>query len=335
MQQVLNENSRKERYNNGLIGLVFIICISLGLVFILGKKVFPKFFNKKIVIERDLAEERYYSTFLETEDSYSKWEPNEYESSGSGPEIVGESAVLININSGETLFKKNAQEERPIASLVKIMTGVIALEHKNVEEEIIVSSEAAEIGENVMGISAGEVYTLEELLYGLMLNSGNDAAYAIAEGVAGDVETFIKWMNIKAKELNLNDSHFGCPSGLFDGTHSTPIDLVKLSRYAMQKPKFREIVRTYELEFPYSEKHKYIYLWNQTNLLTTYPGVEGIKTGYTEDAGLCLVTYVKNENVELIGVVLDSVDRKGDMILMLDYGFQSLGIAIEHTLLEY
>jgi len=335
MQQLLNENFRERRHNKGSIGLVFVICLGLGLAFILGKEVFPRFFNEKIVIEKDLAEERYYSTFIKTEDLYSKWEPGDYKNSGSGPEVMAELAVLIDVNSGKILFEKNALEVRPIASLVKIMTGIVALEHKGVEEEIIVSENAAEIGENIMGISAGEVYTLEELLYGLMLNSGNDAAHAIAEGVGGDVETFTKWMNIKAKELNLNDSYFGCPSGLFDGTRSTPIDLVKLSRYAMQNEKFREIVKTYELEFPYSEKHKYIYLWNQTNLLTTYPGVEGIKTGYTEEAGLCLITYAKNENVELIGVVLNSVDRKGDMIMMLDYAFEKSDVSIEHNLLGY
>ncbi|MFH1648757.1 MAG: D-alanyl-D-alanine carboxypeptidase, partial [Patescibacteria group bacterium] len=217
----------------------------------------------------------------------------------------------------------------------KIMTAVVALEHKNLDEEIIISPQASEIGENVMGISAGEVYTLEEMLYGLMLNSGNDAAYAIAEGVAGDVDTFVKWMNIKAEEINLSDSFFGGPSGLYGGTYSTAIDLVKLSYYAMKKETFREIVKTYELEFPYSEKHKYIYLWNQTNLLTTYPGVAGIKTGYTEDAGLCLVTYAENEGRELIGVILNSIDRKGDMILVLDYGFQLLGVTVEHHLLDY
>jgi D-alanyl-D-alanine carboxypeptidase len=181
-----------------------------------------------------------------------------------------------------------------------------------------------------MALSAGEVYTLEELLYGLILNSGNDAAYAIAEGVAGNVETFVKWMNMKAEELNMSGTEIFCPSGLNDETYSSAVDLVKLSRYAMQNEDFRRIAGTFSIELPYSEKHKYLYLENQTNLLTTYPGVGGIKTGYTEEAGLCLATYAKNEDIELVGVVLNAVNRKFDMIIMLDYGFSLFGIEPEH-----
>ncbi|MFC1700330.1 D-alanyl-D-alanine carboxypeptidase family protein [Patescibacteria group bacterium] len=335
MEDIKNIKAEKERNNSKNIGLVLFIFILFGFVFVFGKKLFTRFIGRAIVIQKDLAEERYYSTYLTSEDIFSDWEPHKSEKAGNGPEIVGESGVLVDISSGEIIFEKNAYEQRPVASLVKIMTAVVALEHKNLDEEIIISKEAAEVGENVMGVSEGEVYTLEELLYGLMLNSGNDAAYAIAEGVAGDLDTFKKWMNLKAKELNLHDSYFGCPSGLHDGTYSTAVDLVKLSRYAMKNETFREIVNTYELEFPYSEKHNYIYLWNQTNLLTTYPGVGGIKTGYTEEAGLCLVTYAENEGKELTGVVLNSFDRKGDMILMLDFGFQFLGVSIEHQLLDY
>lgn len=325
----------KRRNNNGILGIVLLLLVFLGLSFIFKGVILEKIFDKNLVIKKDLSEERYYSTYLNSKNISPNWEPQKSEESETGPEIIGTSGVLVDITSGKILFEKNAYEQKPIASLVKIMTAVVALEHKDINDEILISSEAAEVGENSMGISQGELYTLEELLYGLLLNSGNDAAYAVAEGVAGDVDTFVEWMNIKAKELNLNDSFFGGPSGLYGGTYSTAIDLVKLSRYAMQNETFREIVKTYEMEYPYSGKHKYIYLWNQTNLLTTYPGVEGIKTGYTEEAGLCLVTYAQNDGKELIGVVLNSIDRKGDMILMLDYGFQSLGIVVEHHLLDY
>ena len=244
-------------------------------------------------------------------------------------EISAESGILVDINSGRIVFEKKSTKKMKIASLVKIMTAVVALEHKNMDDRIVVSEEAAGVGENTMGISEGEVYTLEELLYGLMLNSGNDSAYAIAEGVAGSEEDFVNWMNIKAKELNLNDTEFFDPSGLDDNTYSTAVDLVKLSRYAMQNEDFRRIVGTVDIELPYSEKHKYLYLENQTNLLTTYPGVGGIKTGYTEEAGYCLVTYAKNEGVELIGVVLNSVNRKFDMLNLLNFGFGVYGIEVE------
>lgn len=310
---------------------LFPAFLILVLVFGVGVFSFRKLFTKEIVIKEDLSEKKYYTSLLKNENLESEWEPGEIMeiNSEEQPEISAESGLIVDINSGKIVFEKNSTKKMKIASLVKIMTAVVALEHKNLHERIVVSQKAAEIGENTMGISEGDVYTLEELLYGLMLNSGNDAAYAIAEGVAGNVEDFVKWMNIKTDELNLKDTEYFDPSGLNDNTYSTAVDLVKLSRYAMQDEDFRRIVGTASFELPYSERHKYLYLENQTNLLTTYPGVGGIKTGYTEEAGYCLVTYAKNEEVELIGVVLDSVNRKFDMLTLLNFGFGVYGIEIE------
>ena len=307
------------------------ILLIVAVVFGVGVFAFRELFTREIVIKEDLSEKRYYTSLLRSENLGSEWEPGEMleVSLEDQPEISAESGLVVDINSGKIVFEKNSTKKMKIASLVKIMTAVVALEHKNLDERVVVSEKAAGIGENAMGISEGEVYTLEELLYGLMLNSGNDSAYAIAEGVAGSVEDFVAWMNIKAKELNLNDTEFFCPSGLSDDTYSTAVGLVKLSRYAMQNEDFRRIVGTVDLELPYSERHKYLYLENQTNLLTTYPGVGGIKTGYTEEAGYCLVTYAKNEDVELIGVVLNSVNRKFDMLNLLNFGFGVYGIEVE------
>lgn len=248
------------------------------------------------------------------------------------PSIFGRSALVIDLNTNKILFEKNSKEKMKIASLTKIMTAVIALEHKDISDKIYVTRRAAYVGEDTMYLTTGEVYTLKELLYGLLLNSGNDAAYAVADGVAGDSDTFVKWMNIKAQELEMKDTEFKDPSGLDDDTYSTTGDLVKLSRYAMKYSIFRELVKTYNIEFV-SDAHKYVYLENATNLLTTYPGVAGIKSGYTEEAGLCLITYSANDGREILGVVLNSTDRKGDMILMLDHGFSTLGVKIEHNLL--
>lgn len=248
------------------------------------------------------------------------------------PQTNGQAAMLVNLSNDQILYSKNISEQRPIASLVKIMTATIALEHKNTNEVIRITRKAADIGENSMGLTVNEEYTLEELLYGLMLNSGNDAAYAIAQGTAGDVKTFVTWMNIKAGELGLENTYFADPSGLNNESYSTPQDLVKLTKYAMQNPEFRKIVGTVEQNLV-GEEHKNVYLYNQTNLLTTYPGVLGVKTGYTAPAGLCLITYAENNGVELVGVVLNSIDRKGDMILMLDHGFAFNGINIVHNLL--
>lgn len=306
--------------------LLLIVLVS---VFSLSIFIFKRIFTDEIVVKENMSEKNYYSTLIKTENLTSSWEPGEKFIVGEQPEISGKSGIIVDTNSGKVVFEKNSDEKMQIASLVKILTAVVALEHKNLDERIIISKKAADTGENFMGISEGEVYTLEELLYGMLLNSGNDASYAIAEGVAGSTTTFIDWMNIKAKELNLNDTKIFDPSGLNDDTYSTAVDLVKLSKYAMQDENFRKIVSTVETELPYSEKHKYLYLENQTNLLTTYPGVSGVKTGYTEEAGYCLVTYAKNEGVELLGAVLKSQNRKFDMVSMLDYGFGTFEITVE------
>ena len=305
------------------------------LIFIIsGSKSTPAKIIRGVVSPKN---DNYLKKYAETLINY--YEPNDnfklkdYGKTKGRPEIVGSAGIVVNMSSGEILFEKASNEKRKIASLTKIMTAVVALEHKKPEEKIYVSKEAAKVKENSMGISESEVYTLEELLYGLILSSGNDAAYAISEGVAGDEKTFVGWMNIKAGELGLKDTYFADPSGLDDNTYSTPVDLVKLTIYALNSPKFREIVKTYEIELTGNE-HKYIYLQNQTNLLTSYPGVQGVKTGYTEDAGLCLVTYAINDGVEVVGVVLNSIERKGDMILMLDHAFAQYGIFVKHHLLD-
>jgi D-alanyl-D-alanine carboxypeptidase (penicillin-binding protein 5/6) len=247
-------------------------------------------------------------------------------------EVIAKSAFLVDIDSGEVLFDKNSKEKLEIASLAKIMTAVLSLENLELTQEVKIDARSASIGENSMGLSVEEVYTVEELLYGLILASGNDAAYALALANSASTEVFVSEMNSKAHVLGMRDTVFADPSGL-EPTKSTGRDLARLTRYALKNPKFRKIVKTVEKELPFSKKHKYVYLYNQTNLLTTYPGVSGVKTGFTEGAGLCLVTYAINEGKELVGVVLDSTDRKGDMILMLDSGFSSLGVEISHNLL--
>ncbi|MBP7927881.1 D-alanyl-D-alanine carboxypeptidase [Patescibacteria group bacterium] len=246
------------------------------------------------------------------------------------PETISKAALIVNIGDGEVLYNKNSQEKLKIASLTKIMTAILAMEHNKLSDTTTISSRAAKTGENTMGLTAGETYTIEELLYGLILNSGNDAAVALAEASAGDVETFVEWMNIKAKELGMTNSYFADPSGLNDSTYSTAQDLARMTRYALKFRELRKIAATVSYALPANEGHKYVPLENQTNLLTTYPGVKGFKTGYTEEAGLCLVTYAENNGVELVGVVLNSVDRKGDMVLMLDHAFNRYGISVDH-----
>lgn len=248
--------------------------------------------------------------------------------------IAGSAGVMVDADTGKILYGKEIDRRLPMASLVKIMTAVITLEHKSLSDYATVTAAADSVGENEMGVSEGEAYSIEELLYGLLLNSGNDAAYTLAENVAGSSGEFVEWMNRKAGELGLKDTRFFDPSGLDDRSYTTVSDLAVLTQYAMRHKEFREIVATVEKELPYSDLHKYLYLVNQTNLLTTYPGVIGVKTGYTEEAGLSLSTYAVNSGKKLVGIVLNSIDRKGDMVIMLDYGFSQYGITVEHHLLD-
>lgn len=325
-----------------IIPLVFLIALNF--------KIFTVRRGEELFKNVDIVKERYLRTLKPgIPSALDGWEvrnvsvvsgseginPENVVRSTSLPGISGKSALIVDNKTGDTLLDVDAVEKRPIASLVKIMTAVVALEHGNLDSKIIISKRAAGIGENAMGISEGETYTLGELLYGMLLNSGNDAATAIAEGVAGNVEMFVEWMNIKAGELSLKNTYFADPCGLDNSSYSTAEDLAKLTHFALKFPEFRDAVKTVEKEIPQTDGHAYISLSNQTNLLTTYPGVLGVKTGYTEESGMCLVTYAVNDGRELIGVVLNSVNRKIDMINMLDYGFSTLGINIDHPLLIF
>jgi D-alanyl-D-alanine carboxypeptidase len=253
------------------------------------------------------------------------------------PNIISQSGVAINLNNNKILYSKNPQDKIPVASLVKVMTAILAMEHSEMGDKVVISKNAAETGENTMGLIEGEEFLVKDLLYGLILNSGNDAAVAIAEHVAGDENLFVSFMNQKAELVGSENTKFKDASGLnISGKeyYSTAEDMAKIATYSLRvHPTLREIYQTFYKEIPYSEKHGIKILENQTNLLTTYPGVKGIKTGYTQEAGLCLISYAENEGQKVLVVVLNSTDRKGDAILLLDYAFSKLGVAVEHNLL--
>lgn len=253
-------------------------------------------------------------------------------------DISAKAAIVVNYDTGEVLFSKNSRERLPAASTIKIMTALLALDNKKLSAKFIVSKKAAEVGEDSMGLTEGEQLTLDNLLYGLMLPSGNDAAVTIAEGVSGAEDAFVKSMNEKAKQLGLEDSKFINASGLDeDGEHqyTTAYDLVTLARYTWDRHKdFRRITSTYHIYLDATDAHKAFDLYNDTNLLTTYPGVQGIKPGFTWDADLCLVTFAQNQNVKLISVILGSNNRRMEMVELLDYGFLKYGIKVDHPALD-
>lgn len=247
------------------------------------------------------------------------------------PQVSAKSALIVDLTTDEVLFEQNPREKLPTASTVKILTAAVALEHLKPSTVISVSDTAAKVGEDFMGLTPHEKLTLEELLYGLLLPSGNDAAQAIAEGVAGTSSRFVDLMNAKAQVLGATDSKFVNSSGLEgDGEHhSTANDMAIISKYAWENfGEFRRIVGTKYYEIPYTPEHKYFYLENQTNLLGTYPGVRGIKPGFTPEAGLCLVTIAENGGHTILGVVLGSTDRRGDMEKLLNYSFAAQGVQI-------
>ncbi|MDP4095104.1 MAG: D-alanyl-D-alanine carboxypeptidase family protein [Bacillota bacterium] len=217
------------------------------------------------------------------------------------PVINALAAIVVDTCSGRILYQKNAFTRRAIASTTKIMTAIVALENCNLDEKVTVSKRADSVGGSSVGIRTGQIYRLGDLMYGLMLNSGNDAAIAIAEHVGGSVEDFVSMMNRKAEELGLKDTSFKSPHGLdSDGHYSTAYDLAQLTRYALKNPTFAKIVSTKSISLPG------LSLYNTNDMLSIYPGADGVKTGYTGMAGRCLVTSVTRNNWKIISVVLGS-----------------------------
>ena len=258
------------------------------------------------------------------------WLPSVERSEGQEtiPELTAKGILMFDLNANTTLYERAPKTRMPMASLTKIMTAIIALENKKPDNRYSVSPEAI-VGENSMGLAAGEVHTLENLLYGLMLPSGNDAAEVIARNYPGGRQEFINAMNNKAKALGLTDTNFTNPSGLQgDGNqYTTAYDLLVMTRYAIEHfPEFIKITSTYEHHIPATNLHKEYYLYNETNLLTSYDGVKGVKTGYTPEAGLCLVTYIDYQGQRIIGVLLNSESRREEMKALLDYSLKHNGI---------
>lgn len=244
------------------------------------------------------------------------------------PQVTAKTALIYDLTTNKTIYSKNIKERLPMASLTKIMTAIIALENQRTDDRYQVLKSDL-VGENAMGLSENEILSLRELLYGLILSSGNDAAEVLARNFEGERLSFINAMNNKAKSLGLTDTNFTNPSGLEgDGKqYTTAYDLLIITRYALSKfPTFNDVVSTFDYQIYQTETHKAFYLENETNLLTSYPGVKGVKTGYTPEAGLCLVTYLDYRGHKVIGIILGSDNRREEMKELLDYALKSQGI---------
>lgn len=251
------------------------------------------------------------------------------------PKIAAKSAIFIDTKSGQTLYSKNPEERLPIASLTKVMTVLIAMEHTNLDDQFIVSQRATEMEPDEMILLPGEKMTLKELLYGIFLVSANDAAEVLAEDTVGDEQSsssnrtqFIKLMNDKAKQLGMNNTNFVNPTGLDEdsgSTYSSAYDLALLTRYLIRNyPEVVDISKTEHIVLPITENHQDYDMYSGINLLTTYPGVVGFKTGYTPEAGLTLITLARKNGHEVVGVILGSDNRREEARELLDYSFSKL-----------
>ena len=230
--------------------------------------------------------------------------------------VSAEKAVVLDAATGRMLYEKNADERSLIASTTKIMTALIVCQQCNVLDRVRISAEAVGVEGSSMYLQEGEVLTVQELLYGLMLRSGNDAAAALAIHCGGTVEGFAELMNDKARELGLANTHFVNPHGLDAPDHySTARDLAVLSAYAMEDPIFARTVGAKTVTV--GERT----LKNHNKLLWQLPGCEGIKTGYTRAAGRILVSSAAREGRRLICVTINAPDDWNDHKNLLEKGF--------------
>ncbi len=234
-----------------------------------------------------------------------------------------ESAVLIDVHSGRILYSKNGDKEMRIASLTKIMTSILAIESGRLSDQVTVSSRAYGTEGSSIYLKLGQKISLQDLLYGLMLRSGNDAAVAIAEHVGGSIEGFAYMMNEKAEWLGLKHTHFVNPHGLDAKDHySSANDLAVLTAYALGNPVFRDIVKTKVKTVP-NPDGEWNYRWNNKNkMLSLYEGADGVKTGYTKTANRCLVSSATRNGQQLAVVTLNDSYDWADHQLLLDYGFE-------------
>lgn len=234
-------------------------------------------------------------------------------------ETSAASAILVEAESGRVLYTQNADEKRLIASTTKLMTALVAVERcPQIEREFTIRPEWTGVEGSSMYLRAGERLTLEALLYGLLLASGNDAAVAVAGCCAGDVETFVGWMNGKAVQLGMSETHFANPNGLDHEAHySTAADMALLGRAVMENEILARIVGTRSIAIAGRS------LTNHNKLLWRYAGCTGMKTGYTEKAGRTLVSCAERDGMRLIAVTLRDPDDWRDHAALLDYGFES------------
>ena len=239
--------------------------------------------------------------------------------------ISAKSAVVMDSRTGEVLFGKCENEKLPMASTTKIMSVLIALEKGDLDEKFTVDSQAIKVEGSSMGLKEGDVVTMRDLCYGMLLPSGNDAANAAAVRIAGSVEKFVDLMNEKAESIGLGSTHFVTPSGLDDDTdehYSTAYDMAVLTKKALENPNFREMCSQQKAKLEFGDPPFERWLVNSNKLLKNCEGCIGVKTGFTDKAKRCLVSACKRNGAELICVTLNAPDDWQDHISLYDNCFR-------------
>lgn len=249
-----------------------------------------------------------------------------------GPEVSAQSAVVLTADTGTVLFEKDGHTPRPVASTTKIMTALLALEaaQERGDPLVDITQEMVAVEGSSMGLQAGDSISLTGLAAGMLLASGNDAANAAALYLEGSLESFAARMNQRAAALGMEDTHFVTPSGL-DGEDaqglghlSTAYDMALLARAALEDQAFRQLCSSPSLAVEFAEPVKRVTYTNHNKLLTQYQGCVGVKTGFTKEAGRCLVSAAERDGALLIAVTLNAPNDWEDHTALLDYGFSQV-----------
>lgn len=241
----------------------------------------------------------------------------------SAVDISAASAVLIEYATGNVIYEKNAYEQRSMASTTKIMTTLLCLESGELDDSFAVDSEAIMVEGSSMGLVKGDIVTKRDLCYGMLLPSGNDAANATAVRISGSIDKFSDMMNERAEKIGMKNTYFVTPSGLeADGQHySTAYDMALLTREALGNPDFREICGSSSASVKFGNPPYSRTLYNTNKLLNMYEGVIGVKTGFTDEAGRCLISACERNGIMLVCVTLNAPDDWNDHMKLYDYGF--------------
>lgn len=275
-----------------------------------------------------VSEKQNHVALQTSKQNVSNSEENKNSNKINNPELNARIALIYDRASGRIIYEKNGNKQTPMASTTKILTAIVTLENADLKETVTIESKAAGIGGSRLGLKKNDKITVNDLLYGLMLRSGNDAAVALAIHVGGSIEGFADMMNKKAEELGLTNSHFVVPHGLDnEGHYTTAYELAKMADYALNIPKFKEIVSSKSATIYINGYPKAIN--NTNNLLGSVSGVYGVKTGFTNGAGRCLVSSCKRGELDIITVVIGANtnnQRTADTKELIEYAFNNFSL---------